>query len=61
MLHATCYGCKLFAVSEDVVYVVDVEMLVAEMGANLLDGKVAIYDIFNAAVRAINLPLVVSA
>jgi hypothetical protein len=37
-------------VSEDVVYVVDVEILVSEMGANWLDGEVAIYDIFNAAV-----------
>jgi hypothetical protein len=36
--------------SEDVVYVVDVEMLVAEMGANWLDWEVAIYDIFNTAV-----------
>jgi hypothetical protein len=33
----------------------------AAVGANWLDWEVAIYDIFNAAVRAINLSLVVSA
>jgi hypothetical protein len=49
LLEAMRYGGKTLAMSEDVVYVVDVEALLSEMRSHQFDWKVAINDIFNSA------------
>jgi hypothetical protein len=54
------YGGKTLAMSEDVVYVVDVEALLSEMRSHQFDWEVAINDVFNSAMGTINLSLVVS-
>lgn len=51
----------MLAVSGDVFDIVDVEALLSEMRSHPFDWEGAIDNVFNAAIRATNLSLVVSA